>query len=397
MRAILDQAVLKIVKTADAAAASTLSQVCTALATGQKALESHTFWMIAAGYFDAMAHALLPADIYTKRTASRILQQYAALAKGESGPSERLAQDLVFFCAQVHPVDPEAVAALAAVRSVYGLSDSRGVVYELAQFGRFDPAQLTLARKRIASTAETWSALAGGDTGRLAAAAEQFGAVADSILKLHPQNRALAQALQSVMEATVRSGAAPSPAVAMEVATSVLYLEAPYEDLDPTDDQMVERSNRLAQRLQNVRDGAEPEPLEAWMEELYRRVSDRQTMGSVVDELRTSLGEVETGLDQFFRNPTDLAPLRDVPSRLAQMRGVFSVLGLDQPAIAALRMRSSVDRLLIGDVDIASARTGLFEKLDNSLDALSLLIDMLSYQRAMAKKLFVYDEEAGEF
>jgi chemosensory pili system protein ChpA (sensor histidine kinase/response regulator) len=397
VRAILDQAVLKIVKTADAAAASTLSQVCTALATGQKALESHTFWMIAAGYFDAMAHALLPADIYTKRTASRILQQYAALAKGESGPSERLAQDLVFFCAQAHPVDPEAVAALAAVRSVYGLSDSMGVDYELAQFGRFDPAQLTLARKRIASAAETWSALAGGDTGRLAAAAEQFGAVADSILKLHPQNRALAQALQSVMEATVRSGAAPSPAVAMEVATSVLYLEAAYEDLDPTDDQMVERSNRLAQRLQNVRDGAEPEPLEAWMEELYRRVSDRQTMGSVVDELRTSLGEVETGLDQFFRNPTDLAPLRDVPSRLAQMRGVFSVLGLDQPAIAALRMRSSVDRLLIGDVDIASARTGLFEKLGNSLGALGLLIDMLSYQRAMAKKLFVYDEEAGEF
>lgn len=397
VRAILDQAVLKIVKTADAPAASTLSQVCTALAAGQKVLESHTFWMIAAGYFDAMAHALLPADIYTKRTASRILQQYAALAKGESGPSERLAQDLVFFCAQAHPLDPGSVAALTAVRSVYGLSDSIGVDYELAQFGRFDPAQLTLARKRIASAAETWSALAGGDTGRLAAAAEQFGAVADSILKLHPQNRALAQALQSVMEATVRSGAAPSPAVAMEVATSVLYLEAAYADLDPTDDQMVERSNRLAQRLQNVRDGAEPEPLEAWMEELYRRVSDRQTMGSVVDELRTSLGEVETGLDQFFRNPSDLTPLRDVPSRLAQMRGVFSVLGLDQPAIAALRMRSSVDRLLIGDVDIASARTGLFEKLGNSLGALGLLIDMLSYQRAMAKKLFVYDEEAGEF
>ena len=53
--------------------------------------------------------------------------------------------------------------------------------------------------------------------------------------------------------------------------------------------------------------------------------------------------------------------------------------------------------MLIGDVDIASARTNLFEKLGNSLGALGLLIDMLSYQRAMAKKLFVYDEEAGEF
>ena len=48
---------------------------------------------------------------------------------------------------------------------------------------------------------------------------------------------------------------------------------------------------RLAERLAAVRRGAPPEPLEAWMEELYRRVSDRQTMGSVVQELRASLSE----------------------------------------------------------------------------------------------------------
>ncbi|NVO07038.1 MAG: Hpt domain-containing protein, partial [Rhodoferax sp.] len=205
------------------------------------------------------------------------------------------------------------------------------------------------------------------------------------------------QALQSVMEATARAGTAPTPAVAMEVATSVLYLEAAYEDLDPTDDQMVARSEQLAARLQAVASGAEPEPLEHWMEELYRRVSDRQTMGSVVDELRAALGEVETALDRFFRNPTDKAPLRDVPSRLAQMRGVFSVLGLDQPALATLRMRADVDHLLADELDLEAARTGVFEKLGNSLGALGLLIDMLSYQRAMAKKLFVYDEAAGEF
>ena len=41
------------------------------------------------------------------------------------------------------------------------------------------------------------------------------------------------------------------------------------------------------------------------MEELYRRVSDRQTMGSVVQELRASLSEAEKAIDQFFRNPTE--------------------------------------------------------------------------------------------
>lgn len=146
----------------------------------------------------------------------------------------------------------------------------------------------------------------------------------------------------------------------MEVATAVLYLEAAYEDLDPTNSKIEERGACLAQRLNHVTAGGQPEPLEAWMEELYRRVADRQTMGSVVDELRTTLGQVESSLDQFFRSPLDKAPLRDIPSQLAQMRGVFSVLGLDRAALAALRMRSRVEQLLIDEVDAESARVGGF-------------------------------------
>ena len=79
------------------------------------------------------------------------------------------------------------------------------------------------------------------------------------------------------------------------------------------------------------------------------------------------------------------------------MRGVFSVLGLEQPALAALRMRSKVEQLLVDDIDEASARVGVFDKLGNSVGVMGFLIDMLSYQRALAKKLFVYDEDAGEF
>jgi len=397
LRSRMDQSVLRIVKTGDKQSALRMARICSGLAAGQSALEPRTFWYVAAGFFEAMALGLLPEDVYTKRTASRILQQYASLAKGEPDVSDRLAQDLVFFCSIAASQEGQTAPALDAVRRAYGLDNTRAIDYETEQFGRFDPALLVLARKRIAAAAETWSALAGGDTNRLKLAAEQFGAVADSMVKLHPESAPLARALSSAIDATVRSGAAPVPAVAMEVATTVLYLEAAYEDLDPTDSHMVERGARLAQRLQSVAAGGESESMESWMEELYRRVSDRQTMGSVVDELRTSLGEVENSLDQFFRNSSDKTPLREVPSQLSQMRGVFSVLGLDQPALATLRMRGSVEKLLIDEVDADTARTGIFEKLGNSLGALGFLIDMLSYQRALAKRLFVYDEELGEF
>jgi chemosensory pili system protein ChpA (sensor histidine kinase/response regulator) len=397
LRGQLDQAVLRVMRTGDAKSANRLSQQCVGLAAGQSTLEPRAFWMICAGFFEGIALGVCPVDVYIKRAASRVLRQFASLAGGDLSVFERLAHDLVFFCSVAVPGPTDAANALNAVRVAYGLVGSKSIHYETEQFGRFDPALMMLARKRIAAAAETWSALAGGDTNRLKVVLDQFGSVADSIIKLHPESGELARALVRAIESTVRSGSAPVAPVAMEVATAILYLEAAYDDLDPTESTMGERGARLAHRLEHVSAGGDPEPLEAWMEELYRRVSDRQTMGSVVDELRASLAEVEKSLDQFFRNPQDKAPLREVPSQLAQMRGVFSVLGLDQPSLAALRMRNSVEQFLVDDIDEATARTGIFEKLGNSLGAMGFLIDMLSYQRALAKKLFVYDEEVGEF
>jgi chemosensory pili system protein ChpA (sensor histidine kinase/response regulator) len=396
-RASLDRSILKVVQTGDADASATMRDISLGFAQAQTEPEPRAFWKICAAYFETLALGLGPVDVYGKRAASRVLFQYRTLAKGDQAVSDRLAQDLLFFCAQAGPADGHKAPVLSAVRAAYGLSGAQPVSYESPQFGRYDPAVLVQARKRIAAATETWSALAGGDTNRFKVATDQFSLVADSILKLHPESGDLARAMVRAIEATVRSAEPPTPALAMEVATAVLYLDAAYDDIDPTDSHMLERSVRLAQRLDHVIAGGQPEALEGWMEDLYRRVSDRQTMGSVVAELRTTLGEVERALDQFFRNPQDKAPLHEVPSQLAQMRGVFSVLGLDQASLAALRMRASVEKFLVDDVDLQSARGGIFEKLGNSLGAIGFLIDMLSYQRALAKKLFVYDEDLGEF
>lgn len=398
VRTQLDTAVLKVIKSGSVSSAKSLRDVSLGLAAGQQALEGRAFWKIAAAYFEALALKLCPPDVYVKRAASRVLMQYTSLAKDSAEVSDRLAQDLLFFCAQAVPTDAASAPVLAAVRKAYGLADSRAVNYDTPQYGRFDPAVLVQARKRIATATETWSALSGGDTNRLKVVSEQFTQVGESLLKLHPENKELARGLLKAVDSTVRSGEPPTTPVAMEVATSILYLDAAYEDMDPTETaNMRERSDRLARRLDHVVSGGQPEPLEPWMEELYRRVSDRQTMGSVVEELRTGLTEIEKSLDTFFRNPKDKAPLNDVPNQLAQMRGVFSVLGLDQASLATVRMRDTVEKFLVDAIDEDAARSGVFEKFGNSLGALGFLIDMLSYQRALAKKLFVYDEEAGEF
>ena len=397
VRSRLDQSVLKLVKSGDPHAARELAKLSLSLASTQTAKQPAVFWKICAAYFEAVGLGLLPLDIHVKRAGSRILLQYASLAKGDLGVSDRLAHDLVFFCSQAVPANPTDAPALAAVRQAWALQRFKPVDYNTPQYGRFDPALLSQARKRIATAKETWSSLSGGDVNKLKGVGEQFNLVRDSLSKIHPPSAALGQALTAAIEAVVRSGRPPNPELAMEVATAVLYLEAAYEDLDPSDTQLVVRTARLAERLDSVRHGGQPEPLEVWMEELYRRVSDRQTMGSVVGELRGTLGELEKLLDQFFRDPTDKAPLAAAPSHLSQMRGVLSVLGLDKAAHAVQRMRDTVDEIIATEIDDAQARAaGTFEKLGNNLGALGFLIDMLHYQPVLAKKLFVYDEATGE-
>ncbi len=396
-RQVLDQLVLKIMRTGDAQAAQSFRDMCLGFAQAEPAGEPRAFWKIAAGYFEALAQGALKVDLYVKRAASRILLQYAAFAKGTTNASDRLAQDLLFFCSQAIVARASDAPVLSAVRSTYGLARFKPVDYEAVQFGRFDPALLAQARKRIVSAKETWSSLTAGDVGKFKTVTDQFSLVTDSLVKLHPPSEPLATALSQVIEATVRSGQAPPIELALEVATAVLYLEAAFDDLDPNDPQLASRTARLAQRLDGARNGGAAQPLEAWMEELYRRVSDKQTMGSVVGELRISLSELEKSLDVFFRNPQDKAALTAVPGQLSQMRGVLSVLGLDQASHAVLRMRESVEQMLVTEIDEQLVRSaGTFEQLGNNLGALSFLIDMLNYQPALAKKLFVYDEAKGE-
>jgi chemosensory pili system protein ChpA (sensor histidine kinase/response regulator) len=397
VRKRMDQGALRLMKSGDTEAARELAKVCLGLAATQSARQPKIFWKIGAGFFEAVASGLLPQDVYVKRAVSRVLQQYSSLAKGELGVSDRLAQDLVFFCSQAAPTKNADAPALAGVRLAWSLGRFAPVDYQTAQYGRFDPVLLAQARKRIGLAKETWSSLSGGDATKLKGLGDQFHTVTDSLVKLHPPSAPLAQSLGGVIEAVVRSGRAPAPELAMEVATAVLYLEAAFADLDPSDSQLAVRTARLAERLDTARKGGKPEALEPWMEELYRRVSDRQTMGSVVGELRGTLGELEKLLDQFFRNIQDKTPLRDAPTHLSQMRGVLSVLGLDQAAQAVLRMREAVEEIIVTEIDEERARAaGTFDKLGNNLGALGFLIDMLNYQPSLAKKLFVYDDGTGE-
>jgi chemosensory pili system protein ChpA (sensor histidine kinase/response regulator) len=408
LRSEVEGLTLQLMRQGGTEPALALSNLFAGLAAGSDKKHRHvaTLWQLAAAFFEAQGQRLLVPDVHSKRIASRLLSQLrmsehvadaSAMPDAGADVSQRLAQDLLFFCAQAtSPGDGRKAPRLSAVRQAWSLGRRAPVDYLVTSLGRHDPASIVQARKRVGAAKDSWAVVAGSELHRLSALNEQFTLVGESLKKLYPAGDQLGAALAGAAAQTVQSGGVPAPALAMEVATAVLFLEASLEDGDFDHPAQAERVQRLAQRIQKVSHGGQPEALEAWMEELYRRVSDRQTMGSVVQELKGSLADAEKAIDLYFRDPAQAELLHPVPGQLNSMRGVFSVLGLDQASHAVVRMRDDVDQL------VAQARAGqpaddaTAERLATNLGALGFLIDMLNVQPAMAKSLFAFDARSGQ-
>jgi chemosensory pili system protein ChpA (sensor histidine kinase/response regulator) len=392
VRSAFEAALLKQMRSPASEHAAQLSELCAGLAAGLTDVQARCLWQLAAAQFQAQAQGLLRPDTYAKRLGSRLLSQLRA----GGAPSQRLAQDLLFFCAQAQAPAAGQAPRLDAVRQSYGLGEEGAGDYEDDSLGRIDPAWVSQAKRRVGVAKDSWSSAAEGEHHRLAGLDEQFAALAESLGRLFPSGEVLGQTLQRAVVATLRSGQVPKPDLAMEVATCLLYVEAALDDAAFDQPEQAERVRHLARRVEGAAHGEPPAPLDAWMEDLYRRVSDRQTLGSVVHELRASLSEVERLSDQYFRDPAQREVLIPVPGQLQAMRGVLSVLGLSQAAQAALRMRDEVDELANTEVDPSlPGPRERFERLATNLGALGFLIDMLSVQPALAKRMFRFDEASG--
>ncbi len=396
----LEQLTLANIKTPSPLILARISDLCAGLslaAPDSGDAINRTVWQLAAAVFEALAKGLLQADVFSKRLASRLLSLLRGVLRGSPGSPtavQQLAHDLLFFCAQSLPPDAARPAPrLTAVRQAYALEDRQRVDYLRSPLGTFDPALVVQARKRVASAKTVWSSIAGGELHHQSSLVETFSLVADSLRRLFPDGPQLADQLEEVAARSRNQSEAPAVGLAMEVATALLYVEAALEESEFATPDPVRPITRLADRIAALSAGGRPQALEPWIEALYGRVADRQTLGTVVQELRASLAAAEQNLDRFFRDRSDVAALRPVPAMLQSMRGVLAVLGVDQAATAMLHMRAETEALL-GDDPLQAAPDRL-QRLAANVGALGFLFDMLGVQPALSKAMFRFDVDSG--
>ena len=358
------------------------------------------FWQMATGFLQILSTQALPFDDPVKRLLSRTAVQYDLLQQGASEVSQRLTHDLLFFIAlgsktaSQGPAQSATPLAAAIVRR-YGLDLASVCAYDTLIYGNAGPAEREQLHEALSAFKELWSDVCAGDVHKIDALADQVTRMLHGIETVWPSVRQFPDALHGVIRNIQQTGQAPHPDLAMELATAVLFLEAAAQEHQHDDQEFIVRTDLLAQRLAAALNGIQVAPLTGWMESLYARISDRDSLGQVVTESRCAMGEVERALDDFFRHPQKTEQARASIAKLETIASILMMLNCEEAGAAVSAMTRQVQQLVeaseqTGAIDDAQSRTNVL-RLGNSLGALAFMFDMIGYQPDRARIQFHFD------
>ena len=397
----MDQAVLRLVKTGDAAAGARAGQ-------GQPGAGRHPGRAPAQDLLEDLrrlfrGHGARPAAARSLRQARRLRACCCSTPRwprATLGVSDRLAQDLrVLLLAGGAGAAPPMRPSLAG--GAPGLGPGAIHAGRLPD-RRSSAASIPCCWRRRASASssakETWSALSGGDANKIKGVADQFHLVSDSLVKLHPPSAPLAQALsqrdrgRGAIGARARRRTGDGSRDRRAVPGS--GVRGPGSGRRATG-----RAHRAPGRAAGH--GAPGRParaagaLDGGAVPPRQRPPDHGQRGRRTARHAGRAGKAAGPvLPQSRRTRRRCATRRATCRRCAACCRCWASTRRRRPCCACARR---VEEIIVTEIDEEQARAaGTFDKLGNNLGALGFLIDMLNYQPALAKKLFVYDDSTGE-
>lgn len=396
MRQRFEKALLPFLRSNDPAAetanAGAMRDIIVQVERLQSNQPSRSFWWVLHAFAEAVAAGQIQKEIYVKQLFARINLQIRRLSDGSASIAERLLRDALFFIARIEQPLPRAVQ----VRDAYQLNGLVPVDYDRKRYGQVNADALALARTRLSQAKNLWSRIAAGD----ASVAEGFGTemkgLTEAVSKLGslPLLKLMRElnGIARHVAATAQSGSG----LALEMATSLLFVENALANISRLNDDFPQRADAMTARLLSIVEGELPAESSPWLDDMSRQAQQRQTMAVLAGEMQNSLRQVEKLLDDYFREPTERAALSQIGPILHQITGALAILDQNDALRAVQHTQSAVQAFADGAAD-AAPDVQAFQHVAQNIGALSFFIETLQLQPENAKNRFSFDEQQGLF
>ena len=377
-------------------AAQQMRDVVGDIAAAQSNAQAKAFWAVMCAFVEAYADGSIDNQSYAKQIFGRINLQIRRLVEGVAAIPERLLRDALFFLAQVRSPTP----FVDSIRQAYQLDNKVPVDYDQKNYGQIAAGVQSTAKEQLTAVKNLWGRIANGENGLAEKFSQKMKDLAETGAGFNaPALSKLLRELSGIARHVAHSG--DKEKLGIELATSLLFVETALDQITRLPAHFSERADEITARLLSIVSGEEPQSQKAWMGEISREAQQRQTMGVLVNEMQSSLRQVEKNLDEYFRDPSQHGSLAAVEDVLHQIGGALAMLDQDDAMLAVEQTRHLVstfkDPVDVFDEAAVIERQDAHHKVAQNIGALSFFIETLQSQPDSVRKKFSFDADAGIF
>jgi chemosensory pili system protein ChpA (sensor histidine kinase/response regulator) len=335
-------------------------------------------WWVAGGLLDLLIEDALKTDVRIKRLCSALDQLLRRAIEGVAEFPRELMREMLFFVGAGTGASERA----QAIRRTYGIevivvqawkADERSVPF-MRQFAPLRDLQ------------EVFEQAARGE----AAAYTSFREGMAEIKRQAPVDPRLENLLQEVMNAASRFGAeshAASDVLAVETATTLLFLQDIMSRWNTPDAELVGRIDAVTQRLRGAATGHFDCDALEWaglFGAARRKAQNNALIQRVASELISTVLNAEQRLNRFFEDDNAHPELADVHAALEQSWGTLMILGEEAAAATAASCLERIGKL---NKDKHAASQDDYAWLATHLSGLRFFLEQLRFGRADFKQI----------
>jgi chemosensory pili system protein ChpA (sensor histidine kinase/response regulator) len=305
---------------------------------------SRAFWFTAGGFFDAVANDPAGTGAHAVRLFGKVDQQIKMLIAGTDEVPEKLFRELLLVIGR----SKAHTDRIEQIRELYKLDELLSAPEQQPAHKKLDKELAAVVRalkEQVQMLKDHLLLFISGDTQALDPLAKQGEALA-SLGQKQP-NAEMGRLLK-------QTGKAPNEAQSMEIATTLLFIEASLDEYFDLDQEFDKQAAMIFSRVRGIMSGASLPSFERSVNNLADtmtlRAQTQLLVFQVGREVQANLANIERTLDDYFRDPTKAAALATLDTLFKQVRGAFSMLEEEEAAALTRALSERVVKYASGEL-----------------------------------------------